>query len=165
LPDGRRFATLVIDKQTQGGTYTLSVFRPNGDTVLVRSYPFHGVPIPRSVADSAVAAEKRGASGHEGPGNVDAMFQRLARERMPPVYSPVQSLILGLDETIWITLRDSADVRRTLVLDGRGEQIGSVETSTRVRIRQATATRVWALELDDDGLASVVRYRVQGLPQ
>jgi len=30
-------------------------------------------------------------------------------------------------------------------------------------VRQASATRVWVTETDDDGLSSVVRYRVLGL--
>jgi hypothetical protein len=161
--DGRWFGTLGTDSQTaEGGKYTLSVFRANGDTVFIRSYPFRGEPIPRSVADSAAAAENRPAT--EGPSNVGAMFERIAREKMPPVYPPVQWFILGLDDTIWITLRDSADVRTTLVLDARGDQISSIVTSTRTRIRQADASRVWATEVDDDGLASVVRYRVHGIP-
>ena len=162
--DGQSFASLITDSQTaDGGTYTLSVFKTNGDTVFVRAYPFRGVPIPQGVADSAAAAENRGPSS-EGPSNLGAMVERLAREKMPPVYAPVQWFILGLDDTIWITLRDSADARTTLVLDARGNQIGSIVTSTRTRIRQASASRVWATEVDDDGLASVVRYRVHGIP-
>lgn len=162
--DGRWFATLITDSQAaDGGTYTLSVFKANGDTVFVRAYPFRGVSIPRSVADSAVAAENRGPSS-EGPSNLGAMFERIARDKMPPVYAPVQWFILGLDDTIWITLRDSVDARTTVVLDARGDQIGRVVTSTRTRIRQASASRMWATEIDDDGLASVVRYRVHGIP-
>jgi hypothetical protein len=161
--DARWFATLTTDSQgADGGTYTLSVFRTTGDTVLIRTYPYKGVPIPRSVADSAAAAENRPST--EGPGNLGAMFAQMARERIPAVYAPVQSIVLGLDDTIWLTLRDSADVRRTLVLDARGDQIGSVETSTRTRIRQADASHLWVTETDDDDLASIVRYRIRGIP-
>jgi hypothetical protein len=163
--DGRRIAFLTTEITSDaGGTYTLSVFRDTGDTMFVRSYPFVGTRIPQAAKDSAVAAEApRPGEVTEGPGNLTAQFQRLARERMPPVYAPVRSLVFGLDETIWITLRDSGDVRRTLVLDGRGDQVGTVTTSTRTTIRQASTSHVWATEVDDDGLASVVRYRVSGL--
>ena len=163
--DGSRFAFLSTEVTgPEGGTYTLSLFDANGDTLFVRSYPFTGVPIPRAAADSAVAAEARPAgSATEGPADLDRRFQNVARERMPPVYPPTRSLVLGGDDTIWLTLHDSADVRRTLVLDRDGEPVGTVTMSTRSVIRQATASRVWVTETDADGLASVVRYRVMGI--
>jgi hypothetical protein len=34
----------------------------------------------------------------------------------------------------------------------------------RATIRQASATHIWVTELDPFDLASVVRYRVEGLP-
>ena len=163
--DGSRFAFLSTEVTgPEGGNYTLSVFDADGDTVFTRSYPFTGVPIPRAAADSAVAAEARPAgSATEGPADLDRRFQHVARERMPPVYPPIQSLVLGGDDTIWLTLHDSAGVRRTLVLDRDGDPVGVVTMSTRSVIRQATASRVWVTETDADGLASVVRYRVMGI--
>ncbi len=159
---GSRFAFLTTEiTSAAGGAWTLSLFRANGDTIFVKSFPFIGVSIPAAAKDSAVAAEITGTT--EGPTDLDKRFQQVARERMPPVYAPVQALVLGMDETIWITLRDSANVRTTLVLDGMGNQVGRIATSPKSRVWQATASRVWMTEVDDNDLASVVRYKVIGL--
>jgi hypothetical protein len=87
----------------------------------------------------------------------------MALEKMPAVYAPVQSILLGMDDTIWLILRDSAGVRRAVALDERGEELGRVTLTTRQRIRQATRGTIWVTELDDADLASVVRYRVGGV--
>jgi hypothetical protein len=163
--DGSRFAFLTTDLTSdEGGTWTITVYRANGDTAFTRTFPFHGVPIPGDARDSAAAAEIRPpGSPTEGPPDLDIRFQKLALERMPPVYPPLQALLLGMDETAWITLRDTAGVRTTHVLDARGELVGTVALSTRSTIRQAMSTRIWVTEVDDVDLASVVRYRVRGI--
>jgi hypothetical protein len=72
-------------------------------------------------------------------------------------------MTLGLDQTIWIGMRPTGEERGYLILNGRGDPIGSLMVPTSTRIRQASATRIWVTETDDDGLSSVVRYRVLGL--
>lgn len=161
-PDGQRFAHLVTEvTSSEGGTYTLSMFNGSGDTAFVRSYPFRGVPIPQSAADSAIEAE-RNTGGREGPSDLNERFARVARERMPPVYAPVQAMVLGLDGTTWLTLRDSDEGRVVLVLDATGDVIGRVVLPERATLRQATRSQIWVTQADANGLVSVVRYRVHG---
>jgi hypothetical protein len=162
--DGERFANVVTDVTSrEGGSYTVTVLRANGDTLFVKAFAFAGVPIPQSARDSAADAEISATGATEGPANVDQKFRNLARENMPPVYPPIEMVRLGIDETVWITLRDSAGVRPTVVLDATGEIIGRVELPTNTRIQQAMSTRIWVLEVDSLDLASVVRFRVLGL--
>ncbi|HEX7123057.1 MAG TPA: hypothetical protein VF178_11850 [Gemmatimonadaceae bacterium] len=159
--DGQRFAHLVTEvTSSEGGTYTLSMFNGSGDTAFVRSYPFRGVPIPQSAADSAIEAE-RNTGGREGPSDLNERFARVARERMPPVYAPVQAMVLGLDGTTWLTLRDSDEGRVVLVLDATGDVIGRVVLPEGATLRQAIRSQIWVTQADADGLVSVVRYRVQ----
>ncbi len=162
--DASRFAYAVTNlNSSDGGVYTITVFRANGDTVFSKGFPYKGVPIPQSAKDSAANAELSNEAPTEGPSDLDQRFKKLALEKMPPVYAPLQSILLGMDETVWVTLRDSAGVRPVIVLDAKGEVLGRVEISPRQRIRQATSTRIWVTELDDADLASVVRYKVHGI--
>jgi hypothetical protein len=163
--DGSRIAELHAPiPQRQEGTFSVRVFSPSGDTLVSRTFPFRGVPIPRSAADSALAALLPSAGRPtEGPSDLPQRFQAIARERMSQWYIPVHTLTLGLDQTIWIGMRPTDEGRGYLILNARGDPIGSLMVPTSTRIRQASATHIWVTETDDDGLSSVVRYRVIGL--
>lgn len=150
-----------------GGTFTVSSFRADGDTVFVRTFPFIGVPIPQSVRDSALAAMlPRPGRPTEGPLELHQRRQALTRTRIPPVYAGVEYFVLGLDGTIWVALRRTSEGTPLVALDAdTGEPVAQVVLPPGVRLRQATRTRAWVTEADDDGVASVVRYRIEGVPR
>jgi hypothetical protein len=130
----------------------------------LRTFPFRGVPIPRQAIDSALASFiPRDGRVREGPDDLPQRFQAIARQRMPSAYTPVESILLGLDRTIWVGLRPTDQTRGYLILDGRAQPIGSLQVPMSTRVRQASATHVWVTETDADGLSSVVRFRVTGL--
>ena len=87
----------------------------------------------------------------------------LAHERMSSWYIPVETITLGLDRTVWIGLRPTDEGRSYLVLNASGDPVGTVVVPQSTRVRQARADRIWVTETDNDGLSSVVRYRVVGL--
>ena len=87
----------------------------------------------------------------------------LAHERMSSWYIPVETITLGLDRTVWIGLRPTVEGRSYLVLNAAGDPVGTVVVPRSTRVRQARADRIWVTETDNDGLSSVVRYRVAGL--
>jgi len=58
----------------------------------------------------------------------------------------------------WLTHR-----ALSLVLDEAGEPLGTVLLPANVAIVQSSRSHVWAVERDEYGLASVVRYRMSGL--
>lgn len=160
--DARRFAELSAPIPTRpDGTFRVTVLSIDGDTVFSRQYPFRGVPIPQSAKDSAAAWFLNRPT--EGPSDTPRRFSTLARERMGSWYIPVESILLGLDETVWIGMRPTDEGRRYLVLNAAGDPVGSVMVPRSTRVRQARADRIWVTETDDDGLSSVVRYRVVGL--
>ena len=142
----------------------MTVFRAMGDTVFSRRYPFRGVPIPKRAVDSALAAFVP-SSGRptEGPPDAPQKWQAMARDRMSSWYIPVETVTLGLDQTIWVGMRLTEAGRAYLILNGRGDPIGSLLLPRSSRLRQANASHVWVTETDDDGLTSVVRYRIQAL--
>lgn len=163
--DGSRFGELSAPIPASVTSYfTVTVIRATGDTIFSRRYQFRGEPIPRQAKDSALAAMIP-PSGRvsEGPQDLPQRFQAMARDRMSSWYIPVETITLGLDQTIWIGLRPTDEGRKTLILNGRGDPIGTVLLPRSSRLRQATASHLWVTETDSDGLTSVVRYRVEGL--
>jgi hypothetical protein len=164
-PNGQTFVELSADiPARQDATFHVTLFSITGDTVFSRAYPFRGIPIPRRVADSAIAT-LRPSPGHavnEAP-DMAKRVQDIARDRISRWYIPAETITAGLDHTIWIGMRATAEGRGYLILNGRGDPIGSLMVPSSTRLRQASATHIWVTETDDDGLSSVVRYRVLGL--
>jgi len=66
----------------------------------------------------------------------------------------------GMDGTIWIGLRATAEGNPWLVLDAAGVPIGHVLLPANVVLLQASRQRIWGSEQDSDGLRSVVSYSV-----
>ena len=161
-PDGYQIArlTAAIPDRNES-SFTVTLFGPAGDTLFSRAYPYRGTSIPKQSADSAIAAYV--SRPGQGPTDLDLRFQAIAGERMPRWYIAPETMTLGLDQTIWIGMRPTGEERGYLILNGRGDPIGSLMVPTSTRIRQASATHIWVTETDDDGLSSVVRYRVLGL--
>jgi hypothetical protein len=167
MADGNGFATLYAEPAPPDGVVaTLTMFASDGDTLFTREYAMPATPVPASVRDSVLAAilPAPGAPPPtEGPADLRQRFHAQARERAWPVYAPVTAVRSGLDDTLWLDLRETDDGRITLVLDARGEPVGTVPIPERSVIRQASRTHLWVTETDALGLASVVRYRVEGL--
>lgn len=163
--DGGRFAHAVGELTARsGGTFTITLLRATADTAFVRSYPFSGVPIPGAVRDSALAAMlPPPGRATEGSPDMPQRFQAIAREKMPPVYPAFEQLVIGLDNTVWVGSRRSADGQSFLVLNGRGDPVATVVIPANSRLRQASATHAYVTETDADGLVSVVRYRITGV--
>jgi hypothetical protein len=164
-PNGQSFVELSADiPARQDATFHVRLFSITGDTVFGRAYPFRGIPIPRRVADSAIAT-LRPSPGHavnEAP-DMAKRVQDIARDRISRWYIPAETITSGLDHTIWIGMRPTEEGRGYLILNGRSDPIGSLLVPVSTRVRQASATHIWVTETDDDGLSSVVRYRVLGL--
>ena len=151
-PDGSRFLFASTDQSTPDGTIGLTMIRPSGDTIFTRSHAYPGEPIPASALDSAIA-KILSESGR------DRRARALARERAPVVYPPT-AVTLGLDGTIWVTLRPTEHGTPVHVLSETGDPIASLLLPKRTRIQQASMTHVWVIEYDPLDLASVVRYRM-----
>jgi hypothetical protein len=158
--DGRHAFLSSVITSSRGGEYTLSYFEPDGDQHFARTIPFEGERIPQRAIDSAIAAFNRPNGELPGAG---PRFAALARDRVRPVRHAVEGVLVGHDNTVWVDLRPDGATRTTLVFNARGDIVATVQLPVRTRIQAASATQLWALEFDDDGLASVVRYQVQGV--
>lgn len=156
-PDGARIATLTTHWEgTEELAVHLVVMDERGQVVADRRLPFEPMPIPPSIADSAVEAAAERATRPE----LRRAIEGEARNRMPPVYPAVSLLILGADHRIWLGLRRTGEGRPWLVLSPDGDPEGRVVLAANQTIRVADDQRLWVVESDELGVQSVVRLRV-----
>ena len=155
-PDGRLAAIARTNfAGSQDHTFSVAVMNRDADTVFARDYPFEGVPIPKSVVDSLVAikfARLRSTT-------LANAFRREAYA--PPVYPPLRNLLMADDGSVWVELRATEEGRPYLVLDHAGEVVDTVILPSNTTVAVVSGSSVYALELDEDDVQSVVRYRLQ----
>jgi hypothetical protein len=158
--DGNRFGILALDSVSRaGGTWSVKVITTDGATAFARSFPFTGIPIPSRVRDSAISFRGTLAARNNSP-EVAREIESIARRLMPPVYPPISSLYLGTDGTTWVTQRRTDEGVVAVVLDTRGNPVATVLVPERTRLAEVSLGTIIGIESDDDGLTSVVRYRV-----
>lgn len=170
--DGSRFGLMQVENGRDGGNIWIRTYSTSGwsrgrtiedrlKLELDKKIPFKGEPVPASVRDSVMAAFiPPGGRPTEGPPEMPQRFQAMANERMPSFYNPVETMILGLDKTIWLLGPTRNDRWSADVYDGKGNLLGRVEPPPKTRIRHGTATHVWTTQRDEDDLISIVRYRI-----
>jgi hypothetical protein len=82
---------LLVSGNLERNACTMSVFRPNGETICVRTYAVPGVPVAQTVIASAaraLAGRVRGSG--EVPGSAPARFESQAKQRAPAGHASVQ---------------------------------------------------------------------------
>ena len=164
-PDGHQLVQLSAPLPTgPNGRFRIVLADITGDTLFSRFYPYRAEPIPGAAQDSALNRVVP-APGHliDVPRDLPERVRAEARARMPSWYIAVESVLLGLDGTIWIGFRPANDHRRYLALSSRGDPVGELGVPAATRLRQASASHIWVTETDADGLSDVVRYRLRGL--
>jgi hypothetical protein len=172
-PDGSRFGILTVENTSKdGGVISVTTYgvgdlsrgtSPEGalKVQLAKRIPFKGEPVPTRVRDSVLASFlPPPGRPTEGPADLPQRFQAMARERMPSFYNPIESMVLGLDKTVWLLRPTRNDQWSADVYDGNGTLLGRVEPPKKTRIRHGTATHVWTTQRDEDDLISIVRYRI-----
>lgn len=161
-PDGSRFANITAEVGDAGGTYTIVMFSTRGDTIFRREYPFTGTRIPSAAADSMLDGIGIGSDGKPFfPPPATARLRDEIRPKMPKVYAPWSTLILGSDGTAWAIGREAPDGRTVTAIDPKGNQLFTVDLPAKTRLVQANRTTLWTIQTDDDDLPSVVRYRIR----
>lgn len=155
--DGTRFGSVTHELGPRSGSYTVRVFRTNGDTMFMKTFPFTGMPIPTAKRDSAIERQR---NPRYAP-SVNARLLALARDSTPRIYSRVVDVALGRQNTTWLTMRDVGRGTEAIALDARGNPILSVMLPARTRIIDGSPTSLWVIQTDEDDLPSVVRYKIR----
>ena len=155
-PDASRIG--IVSQALKGAdsaSYRLTVIGEKGDTVFSKKYPAALVPIPKKTADSAVARVSGGFREHP----IEELRGLVAKE-MPPVYPPIEGIILGADQTIWLQVHSTGGDHQWLALDGAGNPIGLVSVPKNFVARAGDRTHLWGFEAEGEQLRSLVRYSI-----
>lgn len=154
---GDRFAIVSTDRNAK--TFTVTERNGSGDTLFSRAYPFSPRPIPGNIADSAAAVAGKWNARYSPA--VVARLTEETRKLIPPAYPPVKSVVLARDGTTWLRTIDAAGLDQAMILDAKGNVTATVSLKRTLDIVEADGNRVWAVDVDDDGLASVVVFTLK----
>jgi hypothetical protein len=174
LPDGRALRVDRPPATSEGtATFRLALFHLGGDTIFSREYRYRPVPYSDATLDEAVSRVVRASAqiltGPEGPRVVRVNVDDSARARpelraalaFPPFQPPVSSAGVRDDGTIWLTRDDlGGQERRYVVLDPEGTPVGELRERSDFRPLRTSWDTVWAVDRDDFGVPSLVRYRL-----
>ena len=138
----------------RGATYGVVALRPNGDTLWNRRYTYDAKPLAKSTVDSAISARLR-------PGSDPTLSQQFRSQLFVPDFRPpISAAFAAADGSLWLKREDGGrDVDYT-VLAPNGDVAGTLTLSRNVAIRSVIGNVVWAVVTDEDGLQSVVRFRI-----
>ena len=140
------------------GSYQLTVITADGDTSFTRSYEFAPATLPRSIVDSVV---NEATKESERPEEVAAWRSM----KMPSAYPPLSRILVGRDGTIWLERYTTSGDRLWRVLSKEGSIVTELAVPRRIHILVASRPTFWGTDTNDDGLQSIVRYRVSpGVP-
>ncbi|MEO5798264.1 MAG: hypothetical protein ABIZ70_10910 [Gemmatimonadales bacterium] len=161
-PDGSTILVLQqANAQGAKGSFNLLLLSTRGDTLLRREIPYS----PEKIAASALEAEFAKSTPR---GMRLAQMPRAyldAKKQLPRIiyYPPVRRILLGRDEATWIELDGASPSHRWLVLNARsGAVIGVLQLPPNITLRAVSRDTVWASELDEDDVPSVVRLKILG---
>jgi hypothetical protein len=152
-PDGARI--VIVSQSVRGpdsASYRLTIIGEKGDTVLSKKFPVALTPIPKKTVDSALARVS-GFRDH----SVDEL-RALVAKAMPPVYPPIENIIIGADQTIWLQIHSTTADRQWLALDPAGTPIGVASVAKNFVARAGDRTHLWGFEAEGEQLRSLIRY-------
>lgn len=127
----------------------------HGDTLINRTYSYLPQPISGRVADSV--REKLLATPRISPER-RAAYQSLP---FPKYFPPVRRILVGMDRSVWLEEPGAPDgSHRWRLLDASGTVRGVVTIPSNVRLRDVRHDMAWGTAADEDGLESIVRFRI-----
>ena len=159
FPNGSGF---VVVKRPIGrgksAEYSVQRFAVTGQLLFQRSFWFTPVPLAKQDVDAVVAKVVTDMGGSADPGLPARIEAALFR---PSYFPPVNAVVPGQDGTLWIQReRTTTALGKWTLLSAKGSPVGDFLLPTTLQVRAGTATAVWGVETDADGVPSIVEYRV-----
>ena len=149
-PDGGFFAVAAAEHGSNP-SFRLTLLRTSGDTVFSRSYLYRPVAIARAARDSAIASRARGDASRR---------EAAAKMPVPDTYPPFDRLLVGRDGTVWLAGFGQGGQRFWNVVNAMGNLVGRAIVPGNIQVMVVSRDVAWAIETGEDGLQSVVRFRV-----
>ena len=159
---------VVREDASAGPSVVVTRIGPSADTVFSRTYSYTPAPLTddlfrRALSETDVS-EMFPMEGDKSEGVPEsAEFEGPVRRSgvLPETLPTVTSLVVGQDESIWLRREEpEGEFAQWTVLDGTGEVVGVVTLPRRQEVVAARGAVMVAVEEDELGRASLVRYRV-----
>jgi hypothetical protein len=151
------FATPALS-EADSGTFRLTTLTDRGDTVFSRRY---AQPVQRTPKD---AADRFLASLQSCGKITETEIRERAAKLIPAFRSFVTGVVAGHDGSTAVLMRTASDTSRqriALVVDPRGDVVGSLVFTIDQAVADVTRDHVWMVEMGPSRTAaSVVRYRI-----
>jgi len=145
---------------SRNGARSLLVTRiaPDGDTVFNVTVPLESAKASREYIDEQFD-EMLGRYRSRFPTAGAAREAVQQAWRVNPELWPVHGLVAGVDGRVWI--RTDPLTNRWLVLDSRGSVQGCADLADNLQLHAAARDHIWGVRLDELGVPSIVRLRIQ----
>jgi hypothetical protein len=155
-PNGSLLASIWSDTKTWKA-YSIALFSiKDGKRLYQVDIPFQGSKVTKRMADSAIAKSMIGVRHPE----VRKALDTDARRRIPPVLSPVTSAFVDDAGRVWVGLRPDSGTQDWMIVDTKGRVSARLSTPRNVRLVSAQGNSVAGVETDEDGIESIVIYRL-----
>ena len=159
---------VVHESDAAGPSVVVTRIGPSADTVFSRTYSHTPAPLTddlfrRALGETEVGEMFPTQGGERGGVPESAEFEGPVRRAgvLPETLPAVTKLVVGQDESIWLRREEQAgEFAQWTVLDGTGDVVGVVTLPRRQEVVAARGAVMVAVEEDELGRASLVRYRV-----
>lgn len=148
-PDGMHLA--AVD-QLNDSTVEVAMMRRDGGVIWKRRVNLLPMPMTNAAWDSIISTRVR-------PTTPPAARSAWRDLKAPSKFPPVRTLLVGRDGSLWLE-GWGKNVRPWTALRPDGSVLGVVNLPGRAKLAVADVKQIWTIELDQDDLPSIVRYRV-----
>ena len=157
---------VVREDDAAGPSVLVTRIGPSADTVFSRTYSYTPAPLTddllrRALNETEVGEFPMGGERDGAPESAD--FEGPVRRSgvLPETLPAVTSLVVGHYESIWLRREEQVGkFAQWTVLDGTGEVVGVATLPRKQEVVAARGAVMVAVEEDELGRASLVRYRV-----
>jgi hypothetical protein len=143
---------LAAVDQLNDSTVEVAMMRRNGTVTWKRRVAISPMPMTSAAWDSIIASRRK-------PTPPPAVEKALAALKAPSKFPPVRTVIVGRDGSLWLE-GWGKNVRPWTALRPDGSTLGIVNLPGRAKLAVADVKQIWTIELDQDDLPSIVRYRL-----
>lgn len=154
--------SIVFVQQTAAESNQPAFFRvvrlgPTGDTIYARDVRYDPIAVPQHVKDSIFDAASGEEPNRQPAEVVEARFEAAP---IPDYHPPVESVAHATDGSTWLRLQGTAS-GEWIVLDPEGALSARATGPSGLQILTIRDSLVWGVELDENDVPSVVRYRIE----
>ena len=159
---------VVREDDAAGPSVLVTRIGPSADTVFSRTYSYTPAPLTddllrRALSETEVRETFPMRDGERDGAPESADFEGPVRRSgvLPETLPAVTSLVVGQYESIWLRREEpEGEFAQWTVLDGTGEVLGVVTLPRKQEVVAARGAVMVAVEEDELGRVSLVRYRV-----